>query len=105
MGKETVYVNKKFVFRAREVKEKCKAVSQYGEMSMFPGEICLTDLYGNEMPETKELFDEHYIPLNVDEEKLSLYEKMARGYQEMGDINLEEAEAGKHTYSDGLEDL
>ena len=34
--------------------------------------------------------------------KIDLKEYMKQGYEEMGDINLEEAEAGNHTYTEGL---
>ena len=40
------------------------------------------------------LIDDRYVP--VVEKKISLYESMAQGYMEMGDINREISEAFNH---------
>lgn len=84
MGRKTLYVNKKFVFHAREATENTEALSQFGNMKVFKGEMILTDLYGNEIPETKELFEENYIQVEINEGELDT-DAMAYRYATMTD--------------------
>lgn len=84
MGRKTLYVNKKFVFHAREATENTEALSQFGSMKVLKGEFILTDLYGNEMPETKEFLEKNYIQVEIEDEKLDT-DAMAYGYATMTD--------------------
>ena len=62
-------------------------------MAPFPvleGELIATDQQGNQFVELEKNLDD-YVP--VVEKKISLYESMAQGYMEMGDINREISEA------------
>ncbi|MGM7720681.1 hypothetical protein [Metabacillus sp. Hm71] len=96
-----IYANRKFVVEAVEVKTKGVAVGQFADVYYEPGEILMKDLNGQPFVVTKGHFEQNYIPVEVEDK----YADMAKGYMEMGDINLEEANAGVHTYNDGLKDL
>lgn len=104
MGKQTVYVNKKFVFYADDVTENGEAVSQYGSMPIFKGEVRLTDLFGNEMPETKSVLDKNYIQFEVEKEKLKVDKvDMANAYESMDSWLPNEEE--NETYINGTKDI
>ncbi|MGG0773841.1 hypothetical protein ABE060_00950 [Bacillus rugosus] len=60
-------------------------------LPVFKGEIIATDQQGNQFVELEKNLDD-YIPVK----KSSLYESMALGYMEMGDINREISEAFNH---------
>ncbi|WP_299831757.1 hypothetical protein [uncultured Metabacillus sp.] len=104
MGRVKRYVPKGFIFDAEEVKENGEAVSQYGIMPIFAGEIKLVDLYKNELPETKELFESKYIQVEIEEDKLEIdKEDMAAMYASYGSwmTNNEEDE----NYIKGTKDI
>lgn len=61
---------------------------------VLEGELIATDQQGNQFVELEKNLDD-YVP--VVEKKSSLYESMAQGYMEMGDINREISEAFNHT--------
>lgn len=64
----------------------------------LPGEYLLKDQLGEYTVLTKDYFEELYQPVK----KVIDKEKMARGYMEMAEINLEEANAGMYTYGEGF---
>ncbi|POI16667.1 hypothetical protein C2145_11330 [Bacillus velezensis] len=61
---------------------------------VIEGDIIATDQQGNQFVELEKNLED-YVPV-VEEKKSSLYESMANGYVEMGDINLEISEAFHH---------
>lgn len=80
MGKVKKYVPKSFVYSAREVTDEKEAISQYGSMPVCSDEMILTDLYGNEQPESKEHLQERYIEVEIEEDKLKV-DKDEMAYQ------------------------
>ncbi len=58
---------------------------------VLKGEIIATDQQGNQFVELEKNLDD-YVPVK----KSSLYESMAQGYMEMGDINREISEVFNH---------
>ncbi|MCY9057885.1 hypothetical protein MOE81_08085 [Bacillus inaquosorum] len=58
---------------------------------VLKGEIIATDQQGNQFVELEKNLDD-YVPV-AEKKKSSLYESMAQGYMEMGDINREISEA------------
>ncbi|MGM9988468.1 MAG: hypothetical protein ACI35O_14765, partial [Bacillaceae bacterium] len=63
-----------------------------------PGEYLITDQIGNKTIITETMYKHLFVPV----EKVDIKEDLMRGYLEMGEINSEEAEAGRHTYTEGL---
>lgn len=96
------YAHKQFLVTARMVEEDEWLSTDNGEFLVKKGNIILTDYNGNSFPTTPEFFKIDYVPVKLVNKKINV-EEMAKGYQEMSEINLEEANAAKDTYNDGME--
>ena len=93
-----LYAHKKFLVDAVQLTEKVIKNGESGEIIGLPGEYLLKDQLGEYTVLTKEYFEEQYQPVK----KVIDIEQMARGYMEMAEINLEEANAGIYTYGEGF---
>ncbi|NMV98071.1 hypothetical protein [Bacillus velezensis] len=62
---------------------------------VLEGDIIGTDQQGNQFVELEKNLDD-YVPV-AEKKRSTIYESMAKGYMEMGDINLEISEAFHHT--------
>src|SRR5690554_5475282 len=95
-----LYAHRKFLVNVNRAEEDGVLTSQFVDVDVKKGELFITDQSGNVETMSDEFFEKNYVPvLRVDELA------MAKGYMEMGDINLEEANASVHTYNDGLNEL
>lgn len=93
-----LYAHKKFLVDAVKLTEKVIKYNENGAVIGLPGEYLLKDQLGEYTVLTKDYFEELYQPVK----KVIDKEQMARGYMEMAEINLEEANAGVHTYGEGF---
>ncbi len=99
--REILYADKRFLVSINRAEEDGILHTQYGvSVPVKRGEIVVHHQSGNDVVLTEDQFNKYYIPV-----RKQIYERMAKGYQEMGEINLEEANASVHTYNDGLEEL
>ena len=88
-------VSRRFtIVNVEEAKEDTEIYTFYGLDIAKKGELVVRYADGHKESHTKQYLAENYV--HVD--KL----KMALGYEAMGEINLEEANAGVHTYQDGM---
>lgn len=93
-----LYAHKKFLVDAVQLTEKVTKYNANGKVIGLPGEYLLKDQLGEYTVLTKDYFEEYYQPVKKFIDK----EQMARGYMEMAEINLEEANAGVYTYGEGF---
>lgn len=113
-----LYAHKGFTATINKMDEDFKLETISGTRYGFAGEYVATDLNGNQFIVSQEELEKYYVPVQKasqqqtkqlspfeEQHRKLMYENMAKGYQEMGDINLEEANASVHTYNDGLEEL
>lgn len=96
------YAQKQFIVTAKVAKEDGWLTTENGEFEVKKGELILTDYQGNSFTTTEFFFKEDYVPVKLTKAEIDI-EAMAKGYEEMGEINLEEANAAKNTYEDGME--
>ena len=92
-----LYAHKKHLVSVIRLTEEVKLHTIDSFQFGHPGEYLITDQFGNKTIITEKTFKVFWEPV----EKVNLKEDLKRGYIEMGDINSEEAEAGKHTYTEG----
>lgn len=95
------YAQKQFLVTAKRVEKDGWLTTEIGEVPVKKGEIILTDHNGNSFTTKDEFFKEDYVSVKLTEKEIDI-EAMAKGYQDMGEINLEEANAAKNTYNDGM---
>lgn len=89
--------NKRFLItEVRKADKNETLVTFAGDIPVQKGEYILKDARGEEFPATEKYIKDNYVKIKVDVEKMKL------GYEEMAEINLEEANAAIHTYNDGL---
>ena len=93
-----MYAHKAFVVKAVVLKEDtilhtCEK-PRYG----IAGDYLVTDQYGKQRIVHKSEFEKEYIEVEKKSETIDL---MKIGYLEMANTNLEEANAGRHTYTEG----
>ncbi|MFQ8009105.1 hypothetical protein ACLRC8_09150 [Bacillus sp. NIO_002] len=92
-----LYVKRNDLVTMEEAKENKKIHMQNGEsFTVFKGELIATDLEGHQMviPQSQK---DKYVPVDLEIEDLSpLRAKMAKGYMEMGNLNLEMSKAFHH---------
>ena len=95
-----LYADKRFLIHVNRAEKDGTLISQFAEIPIKQGELFATDQYGNSFLLPENRFDDRYVPvIKIDKAA------MARGYQEMSKINLEEANASVHTYNDGLDEF
>lgn len=92
------FAHKKYLVRFEEMQEDGVLHNQFGSISFLKGDKVAVNYYGNRFVVSKGQDEKYYVPVKIDKEVMS------KGYEEMGDINIEEAEAGVHTLSDGLKE-
>lgn len=92
---EMPFCNKRYILKSvLQMDEDFTIETMWGTDFGFAGDYICTRLDNSQMIISQKEYEEDYV-------NVTLYESMAKGYEEMGKINLEEAEAGKHTYNDG----
>ncbi|RDY88695.1 hypothetical protein [Bacillus amyloliquefaciens] len=90
-----LYVKRSHFVTLDEAKENTQVhMKNGGSYTALKGELIATNPEGDQMVITPEQ-KEDYIPVSMSELS-DLEAKMARGYMEMGDINLEMSEAFHH---------
>ncbi|MEC1393678.1 hypothetical protein P9D26_10060 [Bacillus velezensis] len=90
-----LYVKRSHFVTLDEAKENKQVhMKNGGSYTALKGELIATNLEGDQMVITQEQKD-NYIPVPMTELS-DLKVKMAKGYMEMGDINLEMSEAFHH---------
>lgn len=95
-----LYAHKKHLVSAERLKERTELHTIDSMQIGLPGEYLLTDQKGNKQIASEEHFESMWEPVAKVESDMA--EAMKRGYIEMAEINLEEANAAVHTYNDGL---
>ena len=93
-----LYAHKKHLVSVVMLMEEVKLITFGGPQFGNPGDYLVTDQVGNKSIVPANEFKAEWEAVK----KIDLKEYMKQGYEDMGDINLEEAEAGKHTYTEGL---
>ena len=93
-----LYAHKKHLVSVVRLNEEITLQTIDSFMYGHPGEYLITDQFGNKTIITERTFKVFFEPV----EKVDVKEDLMRGYIEMGHINSEEAEAGRHTYTEGL---
>ncbi|AVB11531.1 hypothetical protein C3438_19600 [Bacillus velezensis] len=92
-----LYAKRSDLVNLDDAKDNTKIHLQNGEsFTVFKGELIATDLDGNQMviPQSQK---HKYVPVDLEIEDLSpLRAKMAKGYMEMGNLNLEMSKAFHH---------
>ncbi|MGG4380237.1 hypothetical protein ABEW22_19435 [Bacillus velezensis] len=90
-----LYVKRSHFVTLDEAKENTQVhMKNGGSYTALKGELIATNLEGDQMVITQEQKD-NYIPVQMTELS-DLKVKMAKGYMEMGDLNLEMSEAFHH---------
>lgn len=93
-----LYAHKRYTVSVVELQEDVILETFGGSQFGSKGDYLATDQCGNKFIIEREIYFRDYVEVEKPKiDKLAL----ARGYIEMGAINLEEAEAGKYTYNEG----
>lgn len=96
-GNSILYAHRKYVVTINRAEEDGKLLTQFSEYPIRKNELYAVDSFGCAFPIEEENFKKNYVPVKVIDK-----DKMARGYELMAEINLEESNAGVHTYEDGM---
>ena len=91
------YAHKKFYGHVTKVEGRGVLETVNGSIPVFPGEMIFTNRYGQQ-----EVITEHSLKKDYEAVEPMTIEEIAKGYIEMGEINLEEANEGVHTYLEGM---
>lgn len=59
----SMFAHKNYLVHANRVEEKGFLQTQSGELAVFPGDIILSDEYGNTFPVTARWFNDNYLPV------------------------------------------
>lgn len=93
-----LYAHKRHLVSVEKLTEKVTLYTMDSFELGHPGEYLITDQFGNKTIITARMLKMMWEPV----EKVDMEEEMKKGYEAVKDIYLEEAEAGKHTYTEGL---
>lgn len=91
------FAHNKFLGHVTKVCENGVLETANGSIPVVKGELIFTNGYGQQEIITNDYFQKHYVPV-----KKMTEEEIEKAYVEMADTYLEEANAGIHTYLDGM---
>ena len=92
-----LYAHKKHLVSVVRLNEEITLQTIDSFMYGHPGEYLITDQFGNKTIITERTFKVFFEPV----EKVDVKEDLIKGYEAVKDIYLEEANAGKYTYTEG----